>query len=213
MITSDGVVRNVVRKVGKLSRDGKYHWVDTDEYNPENYDLAADVSHMPKDEQQTFWSKNYVEINLTVADLTSGSDGIAKVLSHIEQFGKVFTDNNQMMFINIDLSAPTTARPRGTCVLVVPTIASLVPLAKKLDTFEALERCVVTLYTPADIFLDWQSLDHAVPFKCLTGPLEFMWKPEGMPLQRVRGAHLHHMNLEWAKVRKELDAKTGTKKA
>ena len=203
IITSQGISRNVIRLVHQIGQDGKYHWVNTDEFNPENYDLSAEIKSMPEEKRQEFWSKNYAEINLTVADLTAGSDGIAKILSHIEQLGRKFTENKQML-INIDLSAPVTARPSGTFVLVVPTIASLVPLAKELDTFKSMKSCVVTLHTPADIYLDWQWLDHAVPFKCLSCLLEFKWKPEGMPQQRVRGEHLHHINLEWAKVRKEL---------
>lgn len=198
----------MVRQVGKKSRNGKFHWVDTDEFVEGHYDLAQDIQSKPLEEQKAFWTKNFVEINIDVDDL-EGTE-IGNLDQHMHQLGPLFPEHNRKVFINIDLYGTVTARAHNTNVLTVDTVSSLVTLALMLRTFKALESCVITLSTPKDNkprYLDWQWLDHAVPFKGLSCPLEIKWNLEGLNQKRVRGEHLHHLNLEWAKIRKELDAR------
>lgn len=168
----------MVCQVGQTGDDKKYHWVNTDDYDLDIYDLAADLKTLTKAEKKNFYVENHVQVNV---DVTAGGE-FDEILAHIQKLGKLFTENLGSIFINLIFpgTGDVECRPKGSNVLAVQTVAAILPLAEKISYFEALDRCVVTLHTPAGFegYLAWEWLDHAVPFTVL--PQDF-WRLNWLP--------------------------------
>jgi hypothetical protein len=192
--------------------DKRWHWVKTNKFDFGVYDLPADVKSMSKDDRKAFWHNNYVQIDLDVTYCT----GVEEVLEHMEKLGKVFTENVANIYINLIFPEEyaVSRYPKGApSVMVMPSIAALVPLVGKIGSCQALHRCVVTLHTPPGSSVrrwdDWWAwLDHAVPFMELPiSSWRLDWLPQGLETdalpERVFGKDRHHLNVEWARVLKD----------
>jgi hypothetical protein len=211
IISPRGIERNIVRQVGQLGKDKKYHWVNTNEYDYGVYDLAADIKTMTKDERKAFWANNFVQVDLDVTYV----EGVSEILENMDKLGKVFTENVNKIFINLIFPEEYDVEPRRKrlSVMAVPTIAALVPLVHKVASFQSLHRCVVTLCTPPGssvrLWRDWLKwLDHAVPFLELPpSSWRLDWLPQGLKPdvlpEPVYGEHRHLLNVQWGKVQKE----------
>jgi hypothetical protein len=214
-----GFERNVVRQVGKMGVDRRFHWVNTDDFDADKYDLAADIKSMVKEDRKTFWVNNYVQVDIDVTDLTAVED----VIEHMDKLGKVFTESLGHLYINLifpdEYDVERLPRHSPKSVLTIPTIAAIVPLVQKVATFKALTRCVVTLHTPTGSstrrMVDWHAwLNHAVPFMQFpSNTWRLDWIPQNLDYEalpeRVFGKDRHHLNVQWAKVEKEMALAAG----
>lgn len=213
VISPMGIERNLVEQKGKMGADKHWHWANTTKYDFGVYDLPADVKSMSDADQKAFWVDNYVQIDLDVTYLT----GVNEVLQHMEKLGKVFTENVGNLYINLIFPEeyPVQRYPKGQpSVMVMPSIAALVPLVTKVASCSALKRCVVTVHPPpgSDSGVTWKQwwawMDHAVPFMELGKSYwRLDWLPQGykkdaLP-ERVDGDTRHHLNIEWARVMKD----------
>lgn len=187
VISSTGITRNASRFVDTIS-NGRNKYVDTQEFAPSKYKVAAAVQDMESSERQEFWAKNHVEIQIPIAALVlpNGGDEIYRIVRHMDSLGEAFTHHLENVFINMSFPTEST-HDSSTNVFEVQSIKALQPLVEKLKTFKKLKFTCINIITrnSGDTPCLWEWLQYAAPFGYLPYQWHLYWLP-GFQQGRIR---------------------------